>query len=146
MSLILQSFNHPKTLFSLHVIFLAENFPKNKSSRRFSSLEHNFPGKIFSLHLIFQGKDHPMIFSSRVLFPPNCQVKTNIPKIRLHKELDNFLPFLPFFKNGQNALGTISSHFSKIGLNALGTISSHFPKMVRMEQGQFPPIFLKCSK
>ena len=131
MSLIFQSFNPPKSLFSLHVIFLAENFPKNKSSRRFSSLEHNFPGKIFSLHLIFQGKDHPMIFSSGVLFPPNCQVKTNIPKIRLHKELDNFLPFLPFFKNGQNALGTISSQFSK---------------MVRMEQGQFPPIFQKWSE
>ena len=174
MSLIFQSFNPPKSLFSLHVIFLAENFPKNKSSRRFSSLEHNFPGKIFSLHLIFQGNDHPMIFSSGVLFPPNCQVKTNIPKIRLHKELDNFLPFLPFFKNGQNRKGTISSHFPnmvrmgqgqfppifkkwserhrdnflqffKNVQNGVGTIYSYFPKMVRMEKGQFPPIFLKCS-
>ena len=113
--------------FSLHLIFLAENYPKNRSSRRFSSLEQNFPGKIFSLYLIFQRKDHPIIFSYRVLFPPNCQVKTNIPKIRLHKELDYFLPF----------------HRKKKDVRI---ISSNFLCMVKMVQGQFPPISEKWSE
>ena len=113
--------------FSLHLIFLADYYPKNKSSRRSSSLEQNFPGKIFSLYLIFQGKDYPIIFSPWVFFPPNCQVKTNIPKIRLHKELDYFLPFHRKRKD-------------------VRIISSNFLCMVKMVQGQFSPISEKWSK
>ena len=55
----------------------------------------------------------------------------------LKTPLDNFLPFL---KNGQNGLGTISSYFWKIGQNDLETFSSHFWKLVRMAKGQFPQV------